>query len=236
MSKKSKVVILAAGMGSRLGGGELPKPLTPLYGDTSLLGRQISLLEKHFSHRDIFITVGYCKEKIQELFPNLFHIFTPKFAQENTAKSLLQAFEGLPSACDVLWLNGDVVFKKEVLNSVLSEDRNVMVVNEGHVGEEEVKYTCDERGMINAVSKDLKSPLGEALGINFFKKDSLEKLKIALSRCGEQDYFEKAIEICIQEGMDVWPLCVEADACLEVDFPEDLERARTLIDCWGTRS
>ncbi|MBA2727401.1 MAG: phosphocholine cytidylyltransferase family protein [Parachlamydiaceae bacterium] len=225
-----KIVILAAGKGSRLGGKEIPKPLTLLSNGMSILQYQLSQLAKHFSLHDLYIVVGYHKELIMQAFPEACYVYNPRFADENTSKSLLRALKKIDD--DVLWLNGDVVFHPSVLKKIGISLNNAMLVNICDVGEEEVAYRTDGRGKILKVAKKLVTPEGEALGINFFKRDSLEILREQLELCQSNDYFEKAIEMSISKGLEVWTLPVQKEECTEIDFPEDLERANLLIQKW----
>ncbi len=225
-----KVVILAAGKGSRLGDPDLPKPLTELANGKSLLGLQLEHLSQSVSLDDVLVVVGFHKERIMDQFPDLLYVYNPDFAQENTSKSLLRALRKVQE--DVLWLNGDVVFHPSVLKSVLSFKKTCMLVNRGPVAEEEVKYRCDPQGHIVEVSKQVAAPEGEALGINFFKSADLALLRAQLELCAPNDYFEKAIEFGIEEDLEVWPVVIDDALCTEVDFPEDLERANRLITSW----
>ena len=63
-----KVVILAAGIGSRLGISD-PKPLTKLKNGESILQRQIAYLSEYLGMNNIIVIVGYKKELIMESFP-----------------------------------------------------------------------------------------------------------------------------------------------------------------------
>jgi len=222
-----KVVILAAGAGKRFRALELPKPLTHLENGKSILELQIEALSRYLSIHDIILVVGYRKEKVMEQFPNLLYVYNPCFAQENTAKSLLRALHKVHE--DVLWLNGDVVFDPKILEAILARHENSMIVNTSLVGEEEVKYRTNNRGKILEVSKQVAHPEGEALGINFFTQRDLEAFKRNLERCEDSDYFEKAIEFSIQEGISVWSVPVAPFECAEVDFPEDLKKANQVI-------
>lgn len=227
-----KIVILAAGLGSRLDKSEqhLPKPLTQLANGKSILGYQLDSLSLYLSLQDIFIVVGYQKEVIMNLFPDLTYIYNPLFAQENTAKSLERALKKIDE--DVLWLNGDVIFDHSIIKQLLKGDRTSMVVNRTAVAEEEVKYRADEKGRILQVSKEVQSPQGEALGINLFKKEDLPLLKKNLALCQSTDYFEKGIELGIQQGQTVWTTCIDVSQCMEIDFPEDLLRANQMLRKW----
>lgn len=227
-----KVVILAAGFGSRFGDHDLPKPLTLLKTGQSILGLQVNYLKKVFSPRDIFIVVGFQKEKIINKFSDLTYIHSPNFARENTAKSLLKAVSKIDD--DLLWLNGDVVFHPSVLETILATDKTSMVVNRGTVADEEVKYLANAQGQILEVSKEVNDPQGEALGINLFTRKDLPILHEKLAICEANDYFEKAIEMCIEDGMAVWSVPIPQDRCIEIDFAEDLEKANDLLGTWET--
>ncbi len=222
-----KVVILAAGRGNRLGQGDLPKPLTRLINGKSILGLQLEAIGRYVPLDDIIIVVGYHKELIMEAFPTLLYVYNPDFATENTSKSLLRALVKCHE--DVLWLNGDVVFHPSVLAAVLAHPRTSMVVNSGAVGEEEVKYRQDSRGQILEVSKKVAVPQGEALGINYCSAQDLDRLRANLATCAPMDYFERALELGIEQGMALWSVCVDREQCTEVDFPEDLVRANNLL-------
>jgi choline kinase len=225
-----KVIILAAGMGSRLGDPNLPKPLTLLANGRSILGQQLDTLSPPLSLHDILIVVGYRKELIMEAFPNLLYVYNPNYAKENTSKSLLRALAKVDD--DLLWLNGDVLFHPSILSQLIGFDRTCMVVNVGPVDEEEVKYRTNPQGHITAVSKTITPAQGEALGINFFKRSDLPPLMEGLERCADQDYFEKGVEWAIQAGTAVWGLPVANGLCTEIDFPEDLTVANAMLNSW----
>ncbi|MBA3815849.1 MAG: phosphocholine cytidylyltransferase family protein [Parachlamydiaceae bacterium] len=225
-----KIVILAAGKGSRLSDGNLPKPLTSLATGKSILENQLEILQRFISLDHVLVVVGYHKEEIIERFPHLLYVYNPNFANENTAKSLLRALNKLDE--DVLWLNGDVVMHPSVIASILKEPKTSMVVNIGQVGEEEVKYSLDDDGRIIEVSKGVLQAKGEALGINFWERKDLAAFRKNLERCSNKDYFERGIELCIEEGMAVWSVPVDQGLCAEIDFPEDLEKANQMLLKW----
>lgn len=225
-------VILAAGRGSRLGDLDYPKALAPLNQGETILARQVRLLKENIPKPLlIHIVVGYKKELVMEKFRDLYFVINLIWHMENTGKSLWKAFDTFIG--DVIFMNGDVVFHPSALQEILQFNKTSMLVNKAPVGEEEVKYKLNKEGAISAVSKDLKDAEGEALGINLFKKEDMIKLKAALEDCGYQDYFEKGIETCIKQGMKILPVTIDADLCVEVDFPEDLQKASRLQTEWG---
>lgn len=228
-----KVVILAAGKGSRLGDVDLPKPLTHLATGNSILEHQVAILKEYTSIENVIVIIGYHKEQVMECFPGLLFVYNANYSAENTAKSLLRALNKLDD--DVLWLNGDVVMHHSVIGSLLAAPRTSMVVNVGPVGEEEVKYRQNTEGRILEVSKHVENPQGEALGINYWSRKDLEMLRRNLERCDDKDYFEKGIELCIEQGLPVWSVPVDSNLCVEVDFPQDLAKANQLIREWSSR-
>jgi choline kinase len=225
-----KIVILAAGKGSRLGDNDLPKPLTPLLDGKSILQHQIENLELYFSRQDIMIVVGYHKELIMNAFDDLLFIYSPRYAQENTSKSLLRAVKKIKE--DLLWINGDVVFHPGVLEKLIALKNNAMVVTTGSVGEEEVKYSTNSAGKITAVSKTITNGEGEAVGINFLLASALPLFQKHLEECNDQDYFEKALENCIGDGLELKACPISTNLCTEIDFPSDLERANSYLSNW----
>ena len=223
-----KVVILAAGMGKRLGLG-IPKPLVKIYRDKTILDHQLYSLRKIVNFSDILLVIGYKGELIQRKYPFLSYVYNCDYKETNTAKSLLIGLESLESeGDDVLWLNGDVVFDPEIMSLIeKNKGENLVAVNiDENVGSEEVKYTLTPDGYIKEVSKNVRNPLGEAVGINQVNKESLPILIESLRECQDQDYFEKGIEKSIRKGVKFKPLCIGDKFCVEVDFKEDLQKVR----------
>jgi len=219
-----KVVILMAGIGSRLG-NPFPKCLTPLRENLCILDHQLMNLAE-FSGQIIGV-VGFKKDLVMERHPELMFVYNPRYDQTNTSKSLLAALEHFENE-DVLWLNGDVVFDKRILPELLKCQHSCMAVVTSKVGEEEIKFTTNERGFINAVSKQVAHARGEAVGINLIRAKDIGLFTQTLRECADQDYFEKGLELALTRGLELKPVDVTHLPCLEVDFPSDLEAAKQL--------
>src|SRR5690606_3518927 len=132
------IVILAAGVGSRLGRPH-PKPLTRLADGQTILGRALDLLSSRFSRHSIHLVVGFKKEMIMEEVPDVGFIYNQAYGDTNTSKSLLKALTILGPG-GVLWLNGDVVFDPQVLDLLLPHiamDHSFISVNTAKVPAEE---------------------------------------------------------------------------------------------------
>lgn len=223
-----QAVILAAGMGTRLG-RPWPKPLTPLSDGRTIMRQQMDNLQAVFGD-DVRVTtvVGYKLESILEAFPDVSYIYNEAYDQTNTNRSLLKALR-LSGPGGVLWMNGDVVFDPALLTRclpALESDTSFICVNTATVAEEEVKYTVDDRGYVALLSKQVPNALGEAVGINFVSAADKERLIVRLAECEDGDYFERGIELAIEkDGMQVSPIDITDLFAVEVDFEEDLSRA-----------
>jgi choline kinase len=227
-----QVVVLAAGMGTRLG-GPVPKPLTPLHDGRSILQSQLDNLRSVLGpEAEITAVVGYECEQIMRAAPDLRFVYNPDFARTNTSKSLLRALRATGND-GVLWLNGDVVFSPGVLQEALPllyDGQSFVCVDTAAVGEEEVKYTLAPDGAIDQLSKTVVGGLGEAVGINHVSAADKATLIEHLAACADSDYFERGIETAIAEaGLRFLPLDISAFPAVEVDFESDLHRANTVF-------
>ena len=217
-----KAIILAAGIGSRLGNSD-PKPLTKLKNGESILYRQVEYLSEYIGINNIITIVGYKKDLIMESFPNLLYVYNNFYDTTNTSKSLLAGLHKIENE-DIMWLNGDVVFEKELLPKIIQCSQSCMAVNSNSVGEEEIKYNVFDDGNIKDVSKTASPALGEAVGINKIMAVDFRLFKSNLEKCDDQDYFEKALGLSIQDGMKIMPVNINKYLCMEIDFEDDLEQ------------
>ena len=223
-----QVVILAAGMGTRLG-KPWPKPLTQLSDGRSIMQQQMENVQIVFGDKArVTVVVGFKLEMIMEAHPTASFVYNEVYDQTNTSKSLLRALRASQES-GVLWLNGDVVFDHKVLERIadrIAADKSFVCVNTSATADEEVKYTVDAKGYIKELSKTVKGALGEAVGINFISSHEKADVVIQLDACGEQDYFERGLELAIEKhGLQMEPIDISDLFAVEVDFQDDLDRA-----------
>ena len=232
MNNAPQVVILAAGMGTRLG-RPFPKPLTELKDGRTILAQQLGNVRGAFG-RDVqvLVVVGFKLEQILEAAPDVTFAYNELYDQTNTSKSLLKALRATGDR-GVLWMNGDVVFDPRVLERLkpyIESGQSFVSVNTAAVGDEEVKYTVDADGRIDELSKTVQGALGEAVGINYVAPADKAALVARLAEVGDQDYFERGIEVAIEkDGLQVVPVDVSDLYAVEVDFAEDLDRANQFL-------
>ena len=223
-----QVTILAAGMGTRLG-RPFPKPLTRLATGQTIMEQQVDNIKSVFGDDvRIMIVVGFKNDSVMEHQPDAVFVYNEVYDQTNTSKSLLKALKASHEG-SVIWMNGDVVFDKVILERLtpfIVSGRSAVAVNTSAVADEEVKYTVDDRGHVKELSKTVVDGLGEAVGINLIGGKDKSALIRQLEACEDQDYFERGIELAIaRDGVEVTPVDISDLFAVEVDFEGDLERA-----------
>lgn len=232
----TEIVILAAGLGSRLGRGH-PKCLTVLSDGRSILHQQIANIKHVIPDAKITIVVGFQAENVIEHAPDNKFVHNASYDVTNTSKSLLQALQSIKKKKHVLWLNGDVVFDKEILFKALpyfEQGQSFVTVDTSTVSDEEIKYTVDREGFIEKLSKVIPADkaLGEAVGINFIAAKDKEVFMKWLNKVEDQDYFEKGLEEAVRvDKLLLEPLDISESGfnAIEVDFEEDLKKANLYL-------
>ncbi|WP_094770326.1 phosphocholine cytidylyltransferase family protein [Microbacterium gorillae] len=227
-----QTVILAAGMGSRLG-RSLPKSLTVLNDGRSIMQQQHDNIHAAFGPKTRITTVvGYRAETIADAFPKADYVHNERYDQTNTSKSLLRALNATGKD-GVLWMNGDVVFDPRVLGraiELIEREQSFVTVNTSKVSDEEVKYTLSAEGFIDQLSKTVVGGIGEAVGINYISRADKKAFIRQLGRVDDQDYFERGLELAIiEDGVRTVPMDISDLYAVEVDFAEDLERANLYV-------
>lgn len=221
-----KAVILAAGMGTRLG-TTMPKSLTPISGNLNILDFLLKRLEIITEKKDITAVVGYKSNLIENRYPDLNYTINNNYQNTNTAKSLLLAVQNLSE--DVLWMNGDIYVDDGVIEKLLNIGVSTCLVNRQECRDEEIKYNTCNDGFIRELSKNITEAEGEALGINLILKKDLELFKRELKQVGDMDYFEKALEnLTLRKKLKLKPIAT-AEFCCEMDFIKDVEKVQNYL-------
>lgn len=228
-----QVVILAAGLGTRLGRPH-PKPLTPLSSGESIMRRAVNYLRDTYGSRAyVTAVVGFKLDLVIEAMPDIAFVYNEVYDSTNTSKSLLKALR-LSQPGGVLWMNGDVVFDHRVLRMIedkITAGKSFVCVNTDSVADEEVKYTLDDDGYIKELSKQVVGGLGEAVGINYVSAADKPTLLARLEEVDDQDYFERGLELAIEkDGLRVEAVDISTYQVVEVDFEDDLSRANSFVE------
>ncbi len=223
-----KAVILAAGMGERLGATR-PKPLVEIAPGVTILDLLLDALRPHVPLEDITLLLGHEAERFRAAYPAFAAVENPDFAFTNTAKSLLLALRSINPADDVLWANGDLALEAVAAEALIrsGEGSRVLVSSHAPIDEESVTVTTDDSGHIVRIGKGDAEASPEAVGLNIIAAADRPAFDAALAAAAAQDYFEAAMQRCIDAGtIRFTPVDAGPAYCREVDEPEDLEAVR----------
>ena len=248
-----KVIILAAGMSSRLRPltSNKPKCMLKLSNET-LIERQIKIFHNH-NINDITIVTGYRSEVID--IPDVNYVKNENYETTNMNESLFCALE--PSNSPVLVTYSDIVFEQKIIQQMLEITDGIrLAVNlnwkkyyqnrKNHPLSEAENVLVENERILQIrknISKSLQNQqIGEFLGIMMLSSDHV---KILLERYSylkknhigtfhnssslSNAYITDMLQEIINCGINVNPVFTEG-RWFEIDTPEDLKNAEKLIN------
>lgn len=230
---EAQAVILAAGMGSRLGpvAGGLPKCLLEVGGRT-LLQHHLAALNEIGIER-VLIVVGHGAGQVMAAARHFGVLqYNEVYSQTNSLYSLWLARKWITGT--VMVINSDVLASPQIYRRVLETGGNALAFDSGSGTEEEEMKVRFESGWLCAIGKEMKAEVshGENLGILKFDRD------------GARVLMEEADRIVRAGGMNEWAPAAIGGAAkrtritgvdvgelpwTEIDFPDDLEDARRRV-------
>jgi choline kinase len=229
-------VILAAGRGSRLNGGngDMPKCLVTVGGET-LLSRNVRLL-RTAGIDDIVIVVGCAAETVRRSLPDVTFVENPIFAETNSLYSLWLSRQHLTDGFVVM--NCDVLVHPQLVLDLLSagyEDALLMAYRdvETQFTDEEMKVRV-RCGRVVDMSKtmDPADADGENLGIVKFGRSGARILVEEMDKLVSAGEVQAWIPRAFREFAQRRPLHAIGTRGLpwtEIDFPEDYRRAVDVV-------
>jgi choline kinase len=240
-----QAIILAAGVGERLGDTALGRPKALLeMGGASLLARHCRVLRAH-GVTEIHVITGYGADLVAaelEALPDGSRIrrtLNPGF-RLGSVMSLRAAGPVLRAGSPVLVMDADVLYDARVLARLIrSPLHNCFLLDRDYEpGDEPVKL-CIRSGSIVEFRKQLPADLrcdmqGESVGFFRFDPDIAAALA---DRCDEyaaadrqREPYEEVIRDLVLATPDRFGYeDVTGLPWIEIDFPADIERARTEV-------
>ena len=246
-TRMNKAIILSAGQGSRLGHlvDDRPKCLID-FGGRSLLDRQLDTLEANGVGEAVVVT-GFHDELVNDEIarrsggPDVRTIYNPFFKVADNLGSLFMAREELSGDC-LVW-NGDTLVSDSLMAKVVRNDRAgicVTIDRKDSYDDDDMKVVVAEDGRLQAIGKRIsKGVNGESIGLLAFRGDGAERFREAIERDmrtpeGTTIWYLRVIHH-LAEQSEVWTYDINGEEWGEVDFPEDVERARELVADWDSK-
>ncbi len=237
-----QAIILAAGIGSRLEHSDpdgQPKCLME-FGGRSLLARQLDDLYR-LGIRQADLVVGFQADHVIEHVATLasrpdiaFH-FNPKFDQ-GSVLSLWAAQETLTSGQPVIVMDADVLYHPGILKRLIETRKdNCYLLDRNFIpGDEPVKIAIRD-GLMVEFRKQLSSGLsydvlGESVGFFRFGPDcaatiAQECFRFETEGLGDAPHEEALRNVLLADTGSFGFEDVTGLPWIEIDFPEDVERA-----------
>ena len=210
-----KAILLAAGVGRRLG-SDLPKALLEVGGRT-LLDRHLDTLAAQ--GLDALVVTGFCADR----FAHLATVHNPEF-RRGSVLSLKAGLDAIDE--DAVVMDADVLYDPSILADVCALERGFALDPRTDQGDEEMMLGV-RGGKVRAIRRgrlDGFDLVGE--GVGFFKLDraSLPALRAAIDASDPEGDYEAALDLFLGEhGADY--VLVGDRPWVEIDFPEDVDRA-----------
>ena len=246
-----KVIIIAAGTGTRLGKevSKLPKALLEVNGQT-ILSRQISILKK-VGIEEIVVITGPYAEKFPPIDVN--YVNDTKHNEHDVLGSLLVAKDYIQG--DIVITYSDILFDENVLRQIIQQECDIGIAidmdwkqaYEGrtlHPLTEAENVLLDDNKNVLKIQKNIKSNtdmVGEFLGLiklsSHGAKILTDEFEYLLANHTEtfhstislkKAYITDLIQELVNSKLVVTPILISGNWC-EIDTIQDLERAQKMF-------
>ncbi|MBG1240906.1 phosphocholine cytidylyltransferase family protein [Nostoc sp. NZL] len=240
-----KAIILAAGVGRRLGkdGQIQPKCLLKFNGK-SLLERHLNYL-RHYHIDEVVIAVGYQAEKIQEEIKALgaenwvSTVYNPDYTKGSVI-SLWTLRQQLVAGGDILLMDADVLYDRSIIEQLIKTNvSNCFLLDRNfEPGDEPVKL-CVRDNYLVEFRKQVALGLtydfaGESVG--FFRFESAVAHRLATRTeqyvadgLDDEPYEEVIRDLLLETPATFGYEDITGLPWLEIDFPQDIQRAQNDI-------
>ncbi|MBI4005763.1 MAG: phosphocholine cytidylyltransferase family protein [Gammaproteobacteria bacterium] len=239
-----KAVILAAGVGQRLGDVfDKPKCLLE-FGDVSLIQRHLQILQ-HYNIDEIIVVTGYQSNLIeQEISSSSAVNFTITVHNPNYEKgsiiSMLTGLEKIGTDQDFILMDADVLYDHNLIGRLInSKNSNCFLLDRDFEPGDEAVKLCVHNGHIVDFRKQIDKDLvydfqGESVGFFRFTGETASGLitqaKAYLNLGDDKQPYEECIrDLLLQHPEHFAYEDITGIPWIEIDFPEDVARATNEI-------
>jgi len=241
MEGNLKAVILAAGVGSRLGylTKNKPKCMLSVLPNKTLIDYQIDTLNYFgISDANIYIIAGYKVDVLKSHLKNrkVNIIFNPKYRNWNNIYSFYMIYniKDLKNEDSFILLNSDTFFHKEILENLLkTKYKNCVVLDTYKDLKDEEMKVLTENSKVIKFGKDLSTEesTGEYIGLAKFNKGSLsilfEKMKNLIDQGKTDIWYEIAFNYVL-DRLNIYYIDTLKKPWIEIDTYDDFEKAKSL--------
>lgn len=229
-----RVIILAAGIGSRLKPftENMPKALFKLGKDVTILERMVNIVKRNLE-AEICVVTGFLHERVENLLSGVTFVYNPFYRTTNSIASLWFAREYLDD--DVIITNSDIVIEETLFIDIVKIDSPATVLMDSSK-----KYDADYKvatynDRVVIMSKELNTYSGEYAGITKLSKDSALKLRRKIEMMVEKEqideWYETAlVNMILNDSFVLNYFDISQCQWVEVDTVDDLLAARKIYE------
>jgi len=233
-----QIVILAAGMGTRLEWNEqnMPKSLVPIHDQKPYLWYQLNSLSR-FSISNIVLVGGFGIDHLKKFLKD--HSFSPvillnnKDFKKGNLLSLLVAKDTLEE--DFYIFNADHYYSLENYKKIFKDQNDKITIfcdRDRNLIDDDMKVDSNEGQLIKMDKKLPQFDLGY-VGVTYIPKKSHDVYwkncyEVGNNR-GDQANVESVLNHLVPSGIDVKISDISGSWWTEIDSPDDLAKAREMI-------
>jgi len=240
--RPASAIILAAGVGRRLGAADDRPKILLEFGGQTLLARHLAAL-RHHGVAEVSITVGYQRALIEAEVARLGWPGRVRFVEnphyrEGSLVSLAAQAEALRAGQPLLLMDGDVLYDPRILAPLVEgADENLLLLDRNiEPGDEPVKICLRGETIVDFRKKPEHAHDRHGESVGFFRFTAATAAALA-TRCEaylaagrRQVEYEEAIrDLILAEPAGFRAVDISALPWTEIDFPEDVARARDEI-------
>ena len=230
-------VILAAGLGSRLGASSRNRPKGFLaLGTRPIIEESLERLKTSGIERVVIVT-GHRRECYEELAASssgfVSTVTNPVYADSGSMYSLYCARESVSGP--FLLLESDLIYERRALTELLDHPADACILLSGATRSGDEVYVETEDDRLVRMSKDrgrLGTITGELVGISKISQRLFEAMKSIAEKAFEKDLKYDYETDCLVEAAKELPIAchlVPDLAWAEIDDDNHLERARNVV-------
>ena len=236
----AQAVILAAGVGRRLNGSAGPMPKALLrFGGRSLLARHVDALQA-LGVRDVTVVAGFEADQVRaELAgrPDVRVVINPDF-REGSVVSLWAACGVLLAGRPVILMDADVLYDHRLLRRLVESghDNALLLDRDIEPGDEPVKLCIQDGAIVDFHKRPQAAHQWHGESVGFFRFTPAMAADLARRADGyvqggrrHMEYEEPIRDMLQHDATRFGFEDITGLPWTEIDFPEDVEKARTLL-------
>jgi len=231
-----KAVILAAGLGNRLGNltEDRPKAMVKVEGRELILRAMDFLDAADFSER--IVITGYQADTLsaflKEHCPKVTVLHNPDY-KRGSVKTIETALTHLNE--DFLLMNVDHIYPRRMLTDIMNNRRGLMAICDfdRQLEADDMKIRLDGDYRLSAISKTLGTYKGGYIGMTWCGKEMLstyrDAIRATISEEGDDANVEAILAHLAKNKAPIEVFDASGIGWLEVDTQEDLHRAENTL-------